>query len=109
MNDYSPAGIAASKRSLAAEITETDFKQWQHQPISQMFFQYMADLVEVSRRNIADFVENGTVDATNENQLRNLHCLRGQISILRQIGAIDTYAIKNFYDDEATKAEQDDQ
>jgi hypothetical protein len=109
MTDHSPDAVANTKRALAADLKDADFKGWQHHPVSALFFQYIADLIDVSRQNIADIVENGQANETDAPLMRNIHCLRGQIASLRDIAGLQISTIKEFYDAEKAKAEQDDQ
>lgn len=93
MNDEKPS-------SILLEIGKQEFAQWQHNPITKGFLQFMEDQVESWRELVADVVELGAYEKGAAHEDRNLEVVRGKIIAMRQLRGITLEGIQGFYGQE---------
>lgn len=94
---FTPEALALTRRAELCSISQTDFAQWQHHPVTAGFLQYMEDQIEFMRGAAADMLEDGMFVVGHQHQDRNPDTLRGQIIMLRQLRNLTIDQIKSFY------------
>jgi hypothetical protein len=95
--DLSPNGIAKSKRERMLAISDTEYQQWRHQPVTAGYLQYLDDVLAFMREAAADLLESGLFIAGDQHQDKNPDCLRGQMIMLRQLHGLRLDQIREFY------------
>lgn len=80
--------------SLLLSLTELDFQQWRHHPITAAYLLYLGDQVEAFRTAAADLLEAGNLDAPD--------VLRGRLLTLRELQNLSLDDIRGFYRQEGT-------
>lgn len=99
MNDEKPANILL-------EIGPQDFAQWQHNPITKGFLQFMDDTIAEWRSVAADALEAGLLNDSNVYEDSNIGVLRGKLVAMRMLRGITLEGIQGFYGQEpAVEAE----
>lgn len=83
--------------NILLEIGPQEYAQWQHNPISAAFLQFMDDQILVWREVAADIVEVGAYEQGASHEDRNLDVVRGKIIAMRQLRGISLEDIQGFY------------
>lgn len=112
--DTEDEALAASRRQQLLDLTDQEFRLWQHHPLTAAFLQFMGDQVAAWREVAADLVENGMFRQHAQQELQNPDVVRGQIIAVRNLQGITLAHIHEFYGKEIPEAEeparsQDDQ
>lgn len=83
--------------TVLLEISDQEWKQWQHGPISKAFFQFLEDQLTVFREAAADLLEQGYFTDHDPNPDRNPEVVRGRLLTLRELARIELQPIQAFY------------
>lgn len=89
--------IPSDQPNVLLEISEQEFRQWQHNPISAAFFSYLDDLIVNWREIGADLLESGAYTSGSHHEDANPDVVRGRILAVRALRGIDLTTIQGFY------------
>lgn len=94
-----PQQDRAAHERLLLELSEQEFQQWRHNPITAAYLRYLGDLTETFRTSAADLLEAGTLAPQSD-------VIRGRLLTLRELHLLSLEDIHNFYRQEE-KVEDD--
>lgn len=97
----------ADHRALFESMSEEEWNQWRHNPITRAYLRFIADQMENFRRQAAWMVENGVFDVTSSQQNRNPHVVRGMLLAMGQLQGLSVKDIQAFYRDEREAGQQE--
>ena len=100
-----PQSLTADRRAILAEITDSEFQLWRHNPLTAAFFQHLEDLGENARQAFLRLWEGGGIDDAKKNPDMDPHFLRGEVRTYAYLARITAGSIQAFYRDRAA-AEQ---
>lgn len=96
--------------NILLEIGKQEWAQWQHNPITAAYLQFMEDQIALWRELAADIVEMGAFEERAAHEDRNLDVVRGKLLAVRQLRGITLETIQGFYGKEpAVEAEPESQ
>lgn len=81
---------------LLMGLTEQDYNQWRHHPLTAAYLLYLADLRTSFRTSAADLLEAGRLAPQADE-------LRGRLLNLMELQELSLDAIQNFYRHEETE------
>ncbi len=79
---------------LMAELSEQDYQQWKHHPVTKALFKFLADKSADHRAWAVQLWENRALDAAD---LKPLDEARVRISCYTELNEIKMLDIRNFY------------
>ncbi len=95
-------------RRLVLEMSETEFNQWRHHPVTAEYLRFLADQADNFRAAAADLWELGRLSDSNPDPNVNSSVLRGRMMTLRELHGLKLSDMQDFYrqeeDDEGTTA-----
>ena len=107
---YETTPEADARRRLMLGLSETEFAQWTHSPITRAFLQYLDDQVENwLEQAMAVFLAGNFVPGAAR-QDQNPEVVRGRILAVQELRRINIADIQGFYEAQQTPEDsQDDQ
>ena len=87
-------------RALFEEMSEEEWQQWRHNPITRAYLRFLEDQAAQFRVQAAWMIENGVFDVTSQLEGRNPHVIRGKLLLLGELQRLTVEVIKQFYRDE---------
>lgn len=76
--------------ALLLQMSEVEFNQWRHHPVTAAYLLHLQDQVEAFRTAAIDLLEAGTLGSQSD-------VLRGRILTLRELHALTIDDVRNFY------------
>lgn len=102
-----PSALAAVRRQALLDMTATEFKLWQHNPVTAAYLQFQADLIDDWRRLAADLLEAGAFHLHDPHEDKNPDVVRGRILAVRNLHQIKLEDIQGFYGKEPPVSEDE--
>lgn len=84
-------------REIFAEMSELEWQQWRHHPITAAFLAFLRDQQMAWRELAADLVELGAFDPNNPHEDRNPHVVRGKLRLVAMLQQLSVKDIQEFY------------
>lgn len=92
-----PDTLTTARRQLFLDMSPTEFRMWQHNPITAAYLQYLDDVIANWRDLAADLLEAGAYRLGDPHEDRNPDVVRGQLVALRKLRQISLEDIQGFY------------
>lgn len=102
-----PSALAQARRQAFLDMSPTEFRLWQHNPITAAYLQFQADLIDDWRRIAADLLEAGAYHVHDAHEDKNPDVVRGRILAVRNLHAIKLEDIQAFYGKEPPVSEDE--
>ena len=96
----------AENKDRAADISAEVFAMWKHHPVTEVFFNFLADQHAAWRELAADLVETGWLDPTERREDFNPNVIRGRLAVVSELQELTIEGICDFYSAEEAAKEQ---
>lgn len=92
-----PEGFVSFRRQQLLDLTQEEYRMWQHHPITAAYLQFLDDYVEQWRGIAADLVETGAFQLRDPHEDKNPDVVRGRLVTARLLRQLDLEQIHRFY------------
>lgn len=99
---------AAPYVTLLLELSDEEFRRWQHSPITAAFLRFQDDQIANWQEVAIELLEAGAFRLNDPHEDRNPDVVRGKILALKALRGITLTGIQGFYGKEPPDS-QDDQ
>lgn len=87
-------------KTTMLELSEQEFRMWQHSTITAAFLQFMDDQIAAFREIGMDLLEAGAFRQNDPHEDRNPDVVRGKLLALKELRQISLDRIQGFYLDQ---------
>lgn len=97
MSDDRPYAPLHHHARLWLEMNEIEYRQWQHNPITAAYLQFLDDQIADWRETAADLLEAGAFRMGDAHEDRNPDVVRGKLLAIKMLRGITLSEIQGAY------------